>query len=69
MSRKEDARQLKFENFYLLFGGNLRSDNRWIILAGIIFLLLFVVQDMRINGLRDCLRRPRWMPNSLPAAA
>jgi IS5 family transposase len=34
MYRKEDARQLKFENFYLPFGGKLRSDNRWVILAG-----------------------------------
>lgn len=34
MYRKEDTRQLKFENFYLPFGGKLRSDNRWVILAG-----------------------------------
>jgi len=34
MYRKEDTHQLKFENFYLPFGGKLRSDNRWVILAG-----------------------------------
>jgi hypothetical protein len=34
MYRKEDAHQLKFENFYLSFGGKLRTDNRWVILAG-----------------------------------
>ncbi len=33
MYRKEDAHQLKFENFYLPFGGQLRRDNRWVILA------------------------------------
>lgn len=33
MYRKEDAHQLKFENFYLPFGGKLRRDNRWVILA------------------------------------
>jgi IS5 family transposase len=33
MYRKEDAHQLKFENFYLPFGGHLRRDNRWVILA------------------------------------
>jgi hypothetical protein len=34
MYRKNNHHQLKFENFYLPFGGHLRSDNRWIILAG-----------------------------------
>ena len=33
MYRKEAASQLKFEDFYLPFGGKLRSDNRWVILA------------------------------------
>lgn len=33
MYHKEDRHQLKFENFYLPFGGQLRSDNRWVILA------------------------------------
>ncbi|OQA00440.1 MAG: hypothetical protein BWY69_01712 [Planctomycetes bacterium ADurb.Bin401] len=33
MYRKEDANQLKFENFYLPFGGKIRSDNRWVILS------------------------------------
>ena len=33
MYRKNNSHQLKFENFYLPFGGQLRSDNRWIILA------------------------------------
>lgn len=33
MYRKQAAHQLKFENFYLPFGGKLRSDNRWVILA------------------------------------
>ena len=34
MYRKNNHHQLKFENFYLPFSGHLRSDNRWIILAG-----------------------------------
>ena len=34
MYRKDNPHQLKFENFYLPFGGHLRSDNRWVILAG-----------------------------------
>lgn len=33
MYRKNNPNQLKFENFYLPFGGYLRSDNRWVILA------------------------------------
>lgn len=33
MYRKNDTNQLKFENFYLPFGGHLRSDNRWVVLA------------------------------------
>jgi len=36
MYRKPAAHQLKFENFYLPFGGflkRLRRDNRWVILA------------------------------------
>jgi hypothetical protein len=33
MSKKFDDGQLEFENFYLPFGGKLRSDNRWVILA------------------------------------
>ena len=33
MYRKNSPHQLKFENFYLPFGGNLRSDNRWVVLA------------------------------------
>ena len=33
MYRKDNARQLTFENFYLPFGGKLRSDNRWVVLA------------------------------------
>jgi len=33
MYRKSDANQLKFEDFYLPFGGKLRSDNRWVIMA------------------------------------
>ncbi len=33
MYRKDDANQLQFENFYLPFGGKLRSDNRWVILS------------------------------------
>jgi len=33
MYRKEDVSQLKFEDFYLPFGGKLRSNNRWIIMA------------------------------------
>jgi len=34
MYRKEDPRQLSFGDFYLPFGGHLRQDNRWVILAG-----------------------------------
>ena len=34
MYRKTNPHQLKFENFYLPFSGQLRSDNRWVILAG-----------------------------------
>jgi IS5 family transposase len=34
MYRKSNPNQLKFENFYLPFNGHLRSDNRWVILAG-----------------------------------
>ena len=33
MYRREDANQLKFEDFYLPFGGKLRSNNRWVIMA------------------------------------
>ena len=33
MYRKDNPHQLTFENFYLPFGGRLRSDNRWVILA------------------------------------
>jgi len=33
MYRKDTPHQLTFENFYLPFGGHLRSDNRWVILA------------------------------------
>lgn len=34
MYRKEDPHQMKFENFYLPFGGKLCSNNRWVILSG-----------------------------------
>lgn len=33
MYRKANHNQLKFEKFYLPFGGKLRSDNRWVILS------------------------------------
>ena len=33
MYRKDDTYQQKFEDFYLPFGGKLRSDNRWVILS------------------------------------
>jgi transposase, IS5 family len=33
MYRKDTPHQLTFENFYLPFGGRLRSDNRWVVLA------------------------------------
>ncbi len=33
MHQKDDTQQLKFEDFYLPFGGRLRSDNRWVTLA------------------------------------
>jgi len=33
MYRKDDTNQLQFEDFYLPFGGKLRSDNRWVILS------------------------------------
>jgi IS5 family transposase len=34
MYRKSNPNQLEFEKFYLPFSGHLRSDNRWVILAG-----------------------------------
>lgn len=34
MYRKDDANQLQFEDFYLPFSGQLRSDNRWVVLSG-----------------------------------
>jgi hypothetical protein len=33
MYRKDNPNQLSFEDFYLPFGGKLRSDNRWVILS------------------------------------
>jgi hypothetical protein len=33
---KEREKGNEFENFYVPFGGNLRSDNRWVRLAAII---------------------------------
>ena len=36
MYRAPSPGQLSFENFYLPFGGKLRADNRWVILAGMI---------------------------------
>ncbi|HSF08219.1 MAG TPA: transposase [Nitrospirales bacterium] len=33
MYRKSNVNQLAFEDFVLPFGGKLRSDNRWVILA------------------------------------
>ena len=33
MYRKDTPHQLTFENFYLPFGGHLRGDNRWVVLA------------------------------------
>ena len=33
MYRKDNPHQLTFENFYLPFGGRLRSNNRWVVLA------------------------------------
>ncbi len=33
MYQKDNPHQLSFENFYLPFGGHLRGDNRWVILA------------------------------------
>lgn len=33
MYRKEDPHQMKFQNFYLPFGGKLSGQNRWIVLA------------------------------------
>ena len=33
MYRRHDTNQLEFEDFYLPFGGKLRSDNRWVILS------------------------------------
>ncbi len=33
MYRKPHVNQLAFEDFVLPFGGKLRSDNRWVILA------------------------------------
>ena len=36
MYRKKNPKQLSFENFQLPFGGQLRSDNRWVRLAKVI---------------------------------
>ncbi len=36
MYKRKDKDQLEFEDFYLPFGGKLRSDNRWVRLAKII---------------------------------
>ena len=36
MYKKKNKHQLEFEDFYLPFGGKLRSDNRWIKLSKII---------------------------------
>lgn len=33
MYRKDDPYQMEFEDFYLPFGGKLRSDNRWVVLS------------------------------------
>jgi hypothetical protein len=33
MYRKDNPHQLMFEDFYLPFGGKLRSDNRWVVLS------------------------------------
>lgn len=33
MYRKDNPYQLQFEDFYLPFGGKIRSDNRWVILS------------------------------------
>ena len=33
MYRKDNPNQMKFKNFYLSFGGELSSENRWVILA------------------------------------
>ncbi len=33
MYRHDNPGQMKFEDFYLPFGGRLRSDNRWVILS------------------------------------
>ena len=33
MYRKDNPNQLTFNDFYLPFGGHLRGDNRWVILA------------------------------------
>lgn len=33
MYRKDNPHQLQFEDFYLPFGGKLRSDNRWVMLS------------------------------------
>jgi len=33
MYRKDNPHQMKFQNFYLPFGGELSGENRWVILA------------------------------------
>ena len=33
MYRKDDPNQMEFQNFYLPFGGELDSENRWVVLA------------------------------------
>ena len=33
MYRKDNPHQMKFQNFYLPFGGELSGENRWVILT------------------------------------
>jgi hypothetical protein len=39
MYRKEDKEQLRFENFYLPFGGKLDENNRWIRLSKLVLFI------------------------------
>ena len=36
MYHKDKPHQLQYEDFYLPFGGKLRSDNRWVVLSKLI---------------------------------
>jgi hypothetical protein len=54
MYRKASDGQLEFEDFYLPFGGKLRSDNRWVILPKISW---YLAMDKNTLGIATCNER------------